>query len=280
MPLFTCLYSNATHLLQPLDVAWFAPLKKVWRNTLEDWKKLPQVLKHKGALPKENFNKLLKTLVSKLEENDAFSENLVSGFCKCGLYPFHPDAVYQRLPSENVMTPRKALNESLLQQLQSMRESGKSISILNLDSSESESAESESRESQFGESSESESESDDNDENDNASTESSDAEDEEVQTISDINVGDFTLVKYKYSCSVKYYKSECMEKESNGDISFVFLEFVVCVSLFKYRENVIRETANMSMVKNILAAPSVTRRGGKLDFKSSKDIIDWLRCLY
>ena len=117
------LVSNATHILQPLDVAWFAPLKKVWRKTLEDWKKLPQVLKHKGALPKENFNKLLKTLVSKLEENDAFSENLFSGFCKCGLYPFHPDAVYQRLPSENVMTPRKALNESLLQQFQSMRES-------------------------------------------------------------------------------------------------------------------------------------------------------------
>ena len=149
---FVCLYPNTTHLLQPLDVAWFAPLKKVWRETLEDWKKSPQGLKHKGALPKQNFNKLLKTLVFKLEENGDSSENLVSGFCKCGLHPFHPDAVYQRLPSEIVMSPRKALDESLLQQLQSMRESpvseetpqnnertqldvalAKSISNLNLD---------------------------------------------------------------------------------------------------------------------------------------------------
>ena len=102
---FVCLYPNATHLLQPLDVAWFATLKNVWRKTLEDWKKSPQGLKHEVALPKENFNKLLKTIVSKLEENGASSENLVSGFRKCGLYPFYPDAVYQRLPSGNGVSP-------------------------------------------------------------------------------------------------------------------------------------------------------------------------------
>ena len=295
---FVCLYPKTTHLLQPLHVAWFAPLKKVCRKTLEDWKKSPQGLKHKGALPKENFNKLLKTLVSRLEENGASSENLVSGFLKCCLYPFHPDAVYQRLPSENVMSLRKSLDESLLQQLQSMRESldiektpqnnkrtrldvapRKSVSNLNLDSSESESEESESRESQFGESSESESESDDNNESDDASAESSDADDEEVLTVSDINVGDFVLVKYKYSCLVKYYIGECMKKDSNEDISFIFLDRV-CGSFFKYRENVIRETANISMMKNILAAPSVTRRRGNLYFKSSQDIIDRLKCLY
>ena len=199
---FVCLHPNATHLLQPLDVAWFAPLKKVWRKTLEDWKKSPQGLKHKGALPKENFNKLLKTLVSKLEENGASSENLVSGFRKCGLYPFNPNAVFQTLPSENVMSPRKALDESLLQQLQSMTECpvgeetpqnnkrtrldvapGKSINNLNVVSSESESEESESKESDES----GESESDDSDGSDDASTETSDADDEEVLTVSDIN---------------------------------------------------------------------------------------------
>ena len=249
---FVCLYPNATHLLEPLDVAWFAPLKKVWRKTLEDWKISPQGLKHKGALPKENFNKLLKTLVSKLEENSASSEKLVSGFCKCGLYPFHPDAHYQRLPSENVKSPGKALDESLLWQLQSMRESpvseetpqinkrtqldvppGKSISNLKLDTSESESEESKSRESQFRESSESERESYDNDESDDASTISSNAKDEEVLTVSDINVGDFTLVKYKYSCSVKYCTGECMEIWVATEIfnSYSWTEFVIhCLS--------------------------------------------------
>ena len=124
-----------------------------------------------------------------------------------------------------------------------------------------------------------ESESDDSDGSDDASIETSDADDEEVLTVSDINVGDFALVKYKYSHSIKYYIGECMEKDTSGEISFIFLERI-CGSLFKYRENVIRETANISMVKNILAAPSVTRRGGKLDFKSSKEVIDRLRCLY
>ena len=74
---FVCLYPNATHLLQPLDVAWFAPLKKVWRKTLEDWKRSPHGLRHKCSLLKEHFNNLLKTLVSKLEEYGASSENLV-----------------------------------------------------------------------------------------------------------------------------------------------------------------------------------------------------------
>ena len=236
----------------------------------------------------------MKTLVSKLEENGASSENLVSGFRKCGLYPFNPNAVFQTLPSENVMSPRKALDESLLQQLQSMRECpvgeetpqnnkrtrldvapGKSISNLNRVSSESESEESESKESNES----GESESDDSDGSDDASTETSDADDEEVLTVSDINVGDFALVKYKYTRSFKYYIGECMEKDTSGEISFIFLERI-CGSLFKYRDNVIRETANISMVKNILAAPSVTRGRGKLDFKSSKEVIDRLRCLY
>ena len=74
---FVCLYPNATHLLQPLDVAWFAPLIEVWRKTLEDWKRSLQALRYKGSPPKEHFNKLLKTLVLKLEESGASSENLV-----------------------------------------------------------------------------------------------------------------------------------------------------------------------------------------------------------
>ena len=87
------------------------------------------------------------------------------------------------------------------------------------------------------------------------------------------------MVKYNYSRSDMYYIGEYMEKDSNGQILFIFLERI-CGSLFKYRENVVRETANINMVKNVLAAPTVTCRGRKLDFKSSIKIIDCLRCLY
>ena len=66
-----------------------------------------------------------------------------------------------------------------------------------------------------------------------------DADDEQkVITLSDISVGDFALVKYNYSRSVKYYIGECMEKDSNGQILFIFLERI-CGSLFKYRENIL-----------------------------------------
>ena len=37
-------------------------------------------------------------------------------------FPCNPDAVYELLPSENAMSPQKALNESLLQHLQGLRE--------------------------------------------------------------------------------------------------------------------------------------------------------------
>ena len=50
-----------------------------------------------------------------------------------------------------------------------------------------------------------------------------DENDEETMHI-DINVGDFAVVKYDYSRSVKYYVGECMRKDNNGDIAFIFFE--------------------------------------------------------
>ena len=95
---------------------------KLWRKVLEDWKKSPKGLKHKGALPKEEFSNSLKKQVERLHENGAASENLVNGFRKWGLFPFNSDAVFELLSSENVISPRKAFDESLLQHLQGLRE--------------------------------------------------------------------------------------------------------------------------------------------------------------
>ena len=162
-----------------------------------------QRLPSKRAFPQHFIFKLLKTHVSKLEKSGESSENLVSGFRKCALYPFNPNVVYQNFPSEDVMSPRKALDQSLLQQLQSMRESpvgehaqqnkertrldvvpGKSISNLDFVSSESESG------SETKSGPESEPEERDIEENDDADDE------QQVISLSDISAEDFALVKY------------------------------------------------------------------------------------
>ena len=58
----------------------------------------------------------------RLHENVAASENSLNRFHKCDLFRCNPDAVYELLPSENAMSPQKALRESLLQHLQGLRE--------------------------------------------------------------------------------------------------------------------------------------------------------------
>ena len=54
--------SNATHLLQPLDVSVFSLIKKkFWRKILQEWKR---EVKTKGSFNKQFFPSLLKRLWS------------------------------------------------------------------------------------------------------------------------------------------------------------------------------------------------------------------------
>ena len=122
---FVCLYPNATHLFwcclvcvsQKSMEKNLGGLEKITSGTYT------QRLPSKRAFPQHFIFKLLKTHVSKLEKSGESSENLVSGFRKCALYPFNPNVVYKNFPSEDVMSPRKPLDQFLLQQLQCMRES-------------------------------------------------------------------------------------------------------------------------------------------------------------
>ena len=62
---FVCLPPNSTLLLQPLDVAFFSPLKTSWRKILNSWK---QKSRNKAiTLPKPAFPGLLKTLMESIE---------------------------------------------------------------------------------------------------------------------------------------------------------------------------------------------------------------------
>ena len=84
---FVCLVPNSTHLSQPLDVAFYGPMKRKWRGILKNWKlKNPS----KTTLPKDEFPGLLKELCEVLNH-----DNLIAGFSTCGIYPFCPDERYQ-----------------------------------------------------------------------------------------------------------------------------------------------------------------------------------------
>ena len=79
------LYPNATHILQPLDIAFFRPLKGAWRKSTHQWR-----MDNTGnRLRKEFFAPLLAETLKTLN----VGEILASGFKTCGLYPFSADAV-------------------------------------------------------------------------------------------------------------------------------------------------------------------------------------------
>lgn len=88
---FVLLPANSTHLCQPLDVAYFRPLKRVWKNTLEKWKS-----QHRGCISKDAFPGLLKQTINHIGDKSA--QNLIAGFCKTGIYPLDPEKVLSRLP--------------------------------------------------------------------------------------------------------------------------------------------------------------------------------------
>lgn len=87
------LYPNATHIIQPLDVALFHPLKDAYRNTLRKWKLENNIVDFK----KNMFAPVLElTLI-----NTDFSSTIQNGFKACGLYPFDPNAVNYNILNKN-----------------------------------------------------------------------------------------------------------------------------------------------------------------------------------
>jgi hypothetical protein len=92
---FVFLPSNSTHLQQPLDVAFFAPLKRIWRKILSEFK---VTQRNKGSIQKADFPGLLRNLVNDLTETGKGSMNLKAGFEACGIYPINAHRVLQKLP--------------------------------------------------------------------------------------------------------------------------------------------------------------------------------------
>lgn len=129
---FICLPPNTTHLLQPLDVAFYAPLKKCWRKVLDGWK--TKRSKTTCCVTKDNFPSLLKNLYEHLynSEKHETSDNLAAGFAKCGIYPFNPDKVLQRLPDFNVRDQAEVqsdVSQAVVNTLKNLRGIGEDVDI-------------------------------------------------------------------------------------------------------------------------------------------------------
>lgn len=88
------LYPNATHIMQPADVAIFKPLKNSWAKCVDEWR----MMNDGKVFTIEHFGKVLKGAI----DQGVSKDTVRSGFRKCGLYPFDADAVdYTRCISKN-----------------------------------------------------------------------------------------------------------------------------------------------------------------------------------
>lgn len=117
---FIFLPSNSTHLTQPLDVAFFRPLKMAWRDLLFDWKKTDGRML--PTIPKNVFPSLLKKLMNKIEPTA--SQNIISGFEKCGIRPIDRQKILGRLPSFKSTEEtnfKEAIDATVLNMLKEMR---------------------------------------------------------------------------------------------------------------------------------------------------------------
>lgn len=84
------LFLNATHILQPMDVAVFRALKASYRKAVESWR----FDNCEQGLTKYHFATVLKSALDSMNIQDV----LKSGFRACGLHPFNPDKVdYSKL---------------------------------------------------------------------------------------------------------------------------------------------------------------------------------------
>ncbi|KAJ8941959.1 hypothetical protein NQ314_010178 [Rhamnusium bicolor] len=79
------LYPNATHILQPLDVSVFHPLKNGWKKGIQKFK-----MDNEGRkLKRENFGPLLKVVMEQSIKPDI----ITNGFRTCGLFPLDANGI-------------------------------------------------------------------------------------------------------------------------------------------------------------------------------------------
>ncbi|XP_049876484.1 uncharacterized protein LOC126374068 [Pectinophora gossypiella] len=114
---FVFLPTNATHLTQPLDVAFFGPMKRHWRQILTNYKATYSTA---NTINKCHFPQLLEQLMTKI--NITKETNICKGFEGSGIYPFNPSRVMVKIPTVQEENTHQ-FDASLLKFLQQNRQS-------------------------------------------------------------------------------------------------------------------------------------------------------------
>ena len=92
-----CFPPHASHVIQPLDVSVYGPLKKFWNQSIRDF----SCNAMGTAMNRAHFFKVFDQAWTKAKEAPG---NVISGFRCTGLVPFNPDGIkYSKL-----MNPKKA----------------------------------------------------------------------------------------------------------------------------------------------------------------------------
>lgn len=101
---------NATHIMQPADVAVFKPLKEYWRQAVRTW----QNENLDKTLTKFDFAQVFKLALN----NTNIPDYIKKGFKRCGLFPYNPEAVDYSKCIQNTL-------ENIHQDFQNLNQVGK-----------------------------------------------------------------------------------------------------------------------------------------------------------
>ncbi len=121
--LFICLPANCTHIAQPLDVTFFGPLKRVWRNILLKFKMSNPT---ERVVPKDVFPSLMNELWQSIFAEGKAEANLKAGFRTCGIFPLDKDQVLKKMDKKVIpgiaVDDGKVLSDAVLEYMKMLRE--------------------------------------------------------------------------------------------------------------------------------------------------------------
>lgn len=92
---------NTTSVLQPLDVAFFFPLKCGWKSVLKEWKR-----QQKFEVDVQIHH--IPTVMDRLLKNETFVKDLINGFRACSLVPFDAD----QFPYEKLIKKKSCVDDT------------------------------------------------------------------------------------------------------------------------------------------------------------------------